>query len=62
VDAALKSNNWSAGLDAAALNNAVEAMRAAGSTEDIPWCQVFNLSHLPEGASRELPVKCGGAS
>jgi len=62
VDAALKSNNWSAGLDAAALNNAVEAMRAAGSTADIPWCQVFNLSHLPEGASRELPVKCGGAS
>lgn len=62
VDAAVRADNWSAGLDRLALDNALEAMRAAGFSEEVPWCEMVELDHLPDGAPRDLPVSCGGTS
>lgn len=58
VTNAMSHDNWSAGLDAAAVETAVEAMRIAGFEGGDDYCELFDLSHLPDGASAELPAAC----
>jgi len=58
VESAMSHNNWSAGLDADALETAVEAMRIAGFEGGSEYCNLFDLDHLPEGTSAELPAEC----
>ncbi|MCE0763694.1 ABC transporter substrate-binding protein [Pseudonocardia kujensis] len=61
VDAALKAQNWSAGFDRPALDNAVRAMSAGGFTGTVPWCDLVDPSHLPEDVPRDLPLECAAA-
>ena len=55
----LKTDYWNIGLTAKALQSVVDSMHASGFSKDIPWCDLFDLRHLPQGVTRELPVSCG---
>jgi NitT/TauT family transport system substrate-binding protein len=58
VENATSYDNWSAGLDAEALETAVEAMTVAGFEGGTQYCELFDLSYLPQGAPAELPAEC----
>lgn len=58
VDFAVKADNWSAGVQSEDLSNLQKAMQSAGFEGEIPWCELFDLSHLPSGAPKTLPVTC----
>ncbi|GAA0910812.1 ABC transporter substrate-binding protein [Pseudonocardia zijingensis] len=62
VDAAVRANYWSTGVESVALDNAVQAMEATNGHRAIPWCEIFDLSHLPDGAPNQLPTPCGSPS
>ena len=59
VDAALKVDNWSVGVQAKDLRIGEKAMRASGFDGEVPWCALFDPSYLPDGAPGSLPVDCG---
>lgn len=58
VKDALSYDNWSAGFDAAAIKTAAEAMKVAAFKGDLNYCDIFDSSFLPNGASAELPSDC----
>lgn len=58
VDNAVKYDNWGVGFDAEAITQAVKAQRLAMDRTDLQFCDLFQTTFLPEGASRALPAEC----
>ncbi|OUZ12756.1 solute-binding protein [Aeromicrobium sp. PE09-221] len=59
VDHALDYDNWGAGFDAEAIEQAVEAQRIAMDSEELEFCDLFQDDFLPAGVSDALPSECG---
>lgn len=59
VDRAVEYNNWGAGFDAEAIEQAVEAQRIAMDSEELEFCDLFQDEFLPDGVSDTLPSECG---
>ncbi len=59
VDHALDYDNWGAGFDAEAIEQAVEAQRIAMDSEELEFCDLFQDDFLPAGVSDTLPSECG---
>lgn len=58
VENAVRYDNWGAGFNAEAIEQAVEAQRIARGTDELEFCGLFQAEFLPEGASGALPDEC----
>lgn len=58
VDRAVEYDNWGAGFDAEAIEQAVEAQRLAMGSDELEFCDLFQDQYLPEGVSDTLPDEC----
>lgn len=58
VDRAIQYDNWSAGFDPEAIEQAVEAQRMVMDRTDIEFCGLFQKTFLPENVSAALPAEC----
>ncbi|GAB3562596.1 ABC transporter substrate-binding protein [Amycolatopsis endophytica] len=61
VNKTLQYDNWSAGFDAEAIEQAVEAQRLAMDRADLPFCELFRKTYLPANVPATLPAECGAA-
>lgn len=59
VRKALEYDNWGAGFDAEAIEQAVEAQRLAMDRTDVEFCGLFQDRFLPANVSKALPAECG---
>lgn len=51
-------DTWSAGVQAEGVTSAAEAMKVAGFTDPVPYCELFDRQFLPAGAQMQLPANC----
>ncbi|EGD44669.1 putative lipoprotein [Nocardioidaceae bacterium Broad-1] len=58
VKKALSLDNWGAGFNPDAIDQAYKAAQTAGFDGDVDLCDVFDADFLPDGASTDLPVDC----
>jgi len=58
VEKAVAVDNWGAGYDAPAIETAVRAMKVSGSKISDDYCDLFDTSFLPDGATADLPAAC----
>ncbi|UQS26011.1 ABC transporter substrate-binding protein [Amycolatopsis thermalba] len=61
VTKAVQYDNWGAGFDAEAIQQAVEAQRLAMNRTDLPFCDLFQKAYLPANVPTTLPAECGAA-
>lgn len=59
VKGAIESKVWNVGFNPAALQRGTEAALVSGFKKEVDYCAFFDGSFLPQGATTELPVKCG---
>ncbi|MFJ6076523.1 ABC transporter substrate-binding protein [Streptomyces sp. NPDC093065] len=58
VNKAVKYDNWGAGFDAEAIDQAVEAQRIAMDRKELKFCDLFQTTFLPKNVSSTLPAEC----
>ncbi|OZM78060.1 ABC transporter substrate-binding protein [Pseudonocardia sp. MH-G8] len=58
VRSAAELDTWSAGVSPEALDSAQRAVQLAGFEGEIPYCDLFDPTFLPEGTQFRLPVTC----
>ena len=58
VDKAITYDNWSAGFDAEAIEQAVKAQRIAMDGKELEYCDLFRTEYLPQDVSSTLPAEC----
>lgn len=58
VNKAVKYDNWGAGFDAEAIEQAVEAQRIAMDRKELRFCHLFQTTFLPKNVSSTLPAEC----
>ncbi|MGI5216801.1 ABC transporter substrate-binding protein [Nocardia sp. CA-290969] len=58
VDKAIQYDNWSAGFDPAAIEQAVEAQRMVMDRTDLEFCGLFRKEFLPGNVPATLPAEC----
>ncbi|MFF9490184.1 ABC transporter substrate-binding protein [Streptomyces sp. NPDC014676] len=58
VDKAIKYDNWGAGYDAEAIEQAVEAQRIATDAKKLEYCDLFRTEYLPKDVPSKLPAEC----
>jgi len=58
VEKAVKYDNWGAGFDAEAIQQAVEAQKLAMNRTELKYCDLFQKAYLPAGVSTTLPAEC----
>lgn len=58
VNRAVQYDNWGAGFDADAIEQAVKAQRIAMDSDDLRFCDLFRGDFLPENVSDTLPDEC----
>ncbi|MFJ3889828.1 ABC transporter substrate-binding protein [Streptomyces sp. H23] len=58
VNKAVKYDNWGAGFDAEAIEQAVEAQRIAMDRKELRFCDLFQTTFLPKNVSSTLPAEC----
>ncbi|MEU0507861.1 ABC transporter substrate-binding protein [Amycolatopsis sp. NPDC006125] len=61
VEKAISYDNWGAGFDAEAIQQAVEAQRLAMNRGDLKFCDLFQKTYLPANVPATLPAECEGA-
>ena len=58
VNKAIQYDNWGAGFNAEAIEQAVTAQRIAMDSDDLQFCDLFQDDFLPENVSDTLPDEC----
>ncbi|MGW5135570.1 ABC transporter substrate-binding protein [Streptomyces sp. NPDC004135] len=58
VDKAITYDNWSAGFDAEAIEQAVKAQRIAMDGKELEYRNLFRTEYLPQDVSSTLPAEC----
>ncbi|EME19025.1 ABC transporter substrate-binding protein [Rhodococcus triatomae] len=58
VNKAVHYDNWGAGFNADAIEQAVKAQRIAMDSDDLQFCDLFRDDFLPENVSDTLPDEC----
>lgn len=58
VNKAVQYDNWGAGFNAEAIEQAVKAQRIAMGSDDLQFCDLFHDDFLPENVSDTLPDEC----
>ncbi|PXY23215.1 ABC transporter substrate-binding protein [Prauserella sp. PE36] len=58
VEKAIEYDNWGAGFDAEAIEQAVEAQRIAMDRTDLEFCDLFQNTFLPGNVRSTLPTEC----
>ncbi len=58
MNKAIQHDNWGAGFNAEAIEQAVQAQRIAMETDDLEFCDLFHDNFLPENVSDTLPDEC----
>lgn len=58
VNNAIAANAWNVGFTRESLETGAEAAKLSGFEGDIAYCDLFDVSYLPEGADAELPADC----
>ncbi|MXP23847.1 ABC transporter substrate-binding protein [Gordonia sp. HNM0687] len=58
VGKAVQYDNWGAGFNADAIEQAVQAQRVAMDTDDLEFCNLFHDDFLPDDVSDTLPDEC----